>query len=32
VEWLEGKHEPLKLTIPEIILMKEEYKERIRRL
>ena len=31
VNWLEGKHDPLKLTIPEIILMKEEYKERLRK-
>jgi hypothetical protein len=30
VDWLEGSHEPLKLTIPELIIMKEEYKERIR--
>ena len=32
VEWLEGKHEPRKYTIPELIIMKEEYKEKIKRL
>jgi len=32
VEWLEGPHDPLKLTIPELILMKEEYKEKLRKL
>jgi len=31
-EWLEGKHEPRKYTIPELIIMKEEYKEKIKRL
>ena len=26
VEWLEGKHEPLKLTIPEIIAIRDKYR------
>jgi hypothetical protein len=30
VEWLEGKHEPLKLTIPEIQALIAEYKEKIK--
>jgi hypothetical protein len=30
VEWLEGKHEPLKLTIDEIINLTDHYKELIR--
>lgn len=32
VEWLEKEHEPAKYTIPELILMKQEYKEKIRKL
>ena len=32
VEKLEGPQKPLKLTIPELILLKEEYKEKIRTL
>lgn len=32
IEWLESEHEPKKLTIPELILLKEEYKEKIRKL
>lgn len=32
VEWLEGKHDPLKLTIPEITQLKSEYRLKIRRL
>lgn len=30
VEWLEGKHEPLKLTIDEIIKLIEVYKDKIK--
>lgn len=30
VEWLEGKHEPLKLTIPEVQALIAEYKEKIK--
>lgn len=26
LEWLEGKHEPLKLTIPEIIAIRDKYR------
>jgi hypothetical protein len=32
VEWLEGKHEPLKLTIPEIQALMAEYKAKIKQL
>ncbi len=32
VEWLEGKHEPLKLTIPEIQALIAEYKAKIKQL
>tara|TARA_R110002167_G_scaffold11043_5_gene49346 strand:+ start:44 stop:586 length:543 start_codon:yes stop_codon:yes gene_type:complete len=32
VEWLEGVHKPRKYTIPELIIMKEEYKEKIKNL
>lgn len=32
VEWLEGKHEPLKLTIPEILQIKAEYRAKIKQL
>lgn len=32
VEWLEGKHEPLKLSIAEIKEMKEEYKQKIKEI
>lgn len=32
VEWLEGKHEPLKLTIPEIQVLIAEYKAKIKAL
>lgn len=32
VEWLEGSHEPLKLSIEEIKKLKEKYKEKIRLL
>lgn len=34
VEWLEGPagHEPLKLTVPEIIAMKAEYRAKVREL
>ena len=30
VEWIEGKHEPLKLTIDEIIKLISVYKEKIK--
>lgn len=32
VEWLEGKHEPLKLTIDEIKLMLADYRARVKNL
>lgn len=32
VEWLEGKHEPLKLTIDEIKLMLADYRARVKEL
>lgn len=32
VLWLEGPHEPLKITVPEIMAMKEEYRAKIREL
>jgi len=32
VEWLEGHHEPKHYSKPELIIMKEEYKELIRKL
>jgi hypothetical protein len=32
VEWLEGKHEPLKLTIPEIQALMAEYKNKCKEL
>ena len=32
VERLEGPHEPLKLTIPEIIEMKAHYRAEVRRM
>lgn len=32
VEWLEGEHAPLKLTISEIIAMKAEYRAKVREL
>ena len=32
VEWLEGNHEPLKLTIPEILALKVEYRVKIKAL
>jgi hypothetical protein len=32
VEWLEGKHEPLKLTIDEIKVLIAEYKSKIKQL
>lgn len=32
VEWLEGKHESLKLTIPEIQELIKEYKEKVKKL
>jgi len=32
VEWLEGKHEPKKYTIPELIELKEYYKQKIKEL
>jgi ribosomal protein L44E len=32
VEWLEGKHEPLKLTIDEIKILIAEYKSKIKQL
>lgn len=32
VEWLEGKHEPIKLTLPEIEQMKAHYRAEVRRI
>jgi hypothetical protein len=32
VEWLEGPHEPIKLTISEIVQMKSHYRAEVRRL
>jgi len=32
VEWLEQEHEPKHYSIPELILMKQEYKEKVRQL
>ncbi|HVM91752.1 MAG TPA: recombination protein NinG [Terriglobales bacterium] len=32
VEWLEGEHPPLKLTIPEIVELKAHYRAEVRRL
>jgi len=32
VEWLEGPHDPVKYTIPDIIAIKAEYRKRIREL
>lgn len=32
VEWLEFNHEPKHYTIPELIIMKEEYREKIKQL
>jgi len=32
VEWLEGKHEPQKLSIPQLIEMKVKYRDKIKQL